>query len=137
MIGWKILLAWMRRNAVGLLAGLAVLLVVIVLAVQLGRWRAQSVAAEAVQSRAGAEVAQAGDRASAAAGEAVAGLGERELARAAKDRENRDEILRAPNARDDAGAAGDAGLVGLCRRPAYRDHPRCAGLRQPGSAPAS
>lgn len=92
---------------------------------------------EAARQRAGAEVARASDQASRAALEAVAGQGQRETDRQVREQETRDDILSAPDAGASAGAAGDAGLAGLCRRAVYRDHPRCAGLRGPDSAPAA
>lgn len=118
----------------------AVVALLLALLVGCGLWREESrLRAEqaARVAKAGAVVAAGGERASQAAVEAVASLGEKEVAVAATDRENRDAILSKLDAKVDAGAAGDAGLRGLCRRPVYRDHPRCAGLRQPGSAPAS
>lgn len=86
-------------------------------------------AREAARQRAGAEVAQASDQATRAALEALARQGARETDRQVREQETRDDILSAPDADASAGAAGDAGLAGLCRRALYRDHPRCAGLR--------
>lgn len=44
------------------------------------------------------------------------------------DAENRDDIMGADNAKEDAGDAGERGLRALCRRVQYRDDPRCARL---------
>lgn len=91
-------------------------------------------AREAARQRAGAELAQASDQATRAALEALARQGARETDRQVREQETRDDILSAPDAGASAGAAGDAGLAGLCRRALYRDHPRCAGLRRPDPA---
>lgn len=117
------------------LALLAILAVALVWAM-LSDANASKAAEKATVARATVTVSKAGDNASTAALEATAGLGEREVARAAEDREHRDEILSQPNARDDAGATGAAGLGELCKRAVYRNHPRCVGLRPPHPAPA-
>lgn len=130
-------LARLRKNWVGLaliLAGVAVLVIVMGVA---ARWKAGNAGRAAAHGGADLAVSQAGDRASAVATEAIAGLGERDTVRTTETMENRDAILAAPNARDDAGAAGDVGLASVCRRAAYRDHPRCAGLRSTHPASAS
>lgn len=104
------------------------------------RWQgagAEARSREAARQRAGAEVARASDQASRAALEAVAGQALRETDRQVLEQETRNDILSAPDAGASAGAAGDAGLAGLCRRALYRDHPRCAGLRGPDPAPAA
>lgn len=124
---------------------LIVLLTVLLLALVAGGlvwngWRdagAAAAAREAARQRAGAAVAQASDGASRAALEALARQGARETDRQVQELETRDDILSAPDAGASAGAAGDAGLAGLCRRAVYRDHPRCAGLRRPDSAAAA
>ncbi len=131
----------LRRFAGPLILGLTALSLMLVAAGLLwSGWQgasARTQAREAARQRAGAEVAQASDAASRAALEAVARQGERETDRMVQDMETRDDILSAPDAGASAGAAGDAGLAGLCRRAVYRDHPRCAGLRRPDSAPAA
>lgn len=91
----------------------------------------------AARARAGEIFAGAQGRSSDAATGAVAELGERNLDRAELGRQNREDILNAPNAGDDAGAAGDAGLRALCLRDSYRDSPRCVRLRAQDTAPAS
>jgi len=86
----------------------------------------------AVEARAGRTVAEG---AAAAAGDAQAVVINNSRAESAVDRqtlENRDAILTQPNARLGAGAAGDAGLRGLCGRAAYRDVERCRQLLAPG-----
>lgn len=94
-------------------------------------WKANA----AAHDKAGNVIGQAGKTASDASLKASGEQAQRELGQQATEQEHRDEILKAPNARDGAGAAGDVGLAGLCQRPSYRGHPRCAGL--PGPHPAS
>ena len=131
----------LRRFAGPLIVALTGLLLVLVVGgLAWNSWQSAGAAArarEAVRQRAGAEVARASDQASRAALEAVAGQGQREADRQVLEKETRDDILSAPDAGASAGAAGDAGLAGLCRRAVYRDHPRCAGLRRPDPAPAA
>ncbi|HYE45713.1 MAG TPA: hypothetical protein VEA44_08055 [Caulobacter sp.] len=133
----KVALDLLRRFSGPLvLASIAVLAVCIA---GLG-WRSytgEREAREAARAKGAVITSRAGQTATAAALEATAGYGERELGRAALEQETRDAVLSAPDAKTDAGAAGDAGLAGLCRRAAYRDHPRCAGLRGADPAPAA
>lgn len=130
-----------RRFAGPLIVGLTlVLLAVLAGGLIWNGWRdagAVARAREAARQRAGVEIAQASDRASSAALEALARQGLRETDRQVQDQETRNDILSAPDAGASAGAAGSAGLAGLCRRAVYRDHPRCAGLLGPDSAPAA
>ena len=130
-------LAFIRKHWLGSTAFLAVTVALFAILGGAGRWQAERQARESALARAGVIVGQAGAGAARAATEAVAGLGEREAARTETTQENRVAILAATYARDDAGAAGDAGLAGLCRRAVYRDHPRCAGLRRPDPAAAA
>lgn len=64
-----------------------------------------------------------------AATSAVLEYSERQSDRDATTRANNDAIQAAPNSRDTAGAAGDAGLRGLCDRPSYRNDPVCLRLK--------
>ena len=64
-----------------------------------------------------------------AATSAVLEYSERQSDRDATTRANNDAIQAAPNSRDTAGAAGDAGLRGLCGRQAYRNDPVCLRLK--------
>jgi len=124
-------LAGLARRFAGPLALVGVVGLGLVLA--LAGWRSgveERTGREAARQRAAGEVARAGETATGAALNATAEYGERELGRAALEQETRDAVLSAPDAGADAGAAGDAGLAGLCRRAAYLDHPRCAGLRR-------
>jgi hypothetical protein len=82
--------------------------------------------ATANQAKAAATVSRAGDAASAAAATATGEFMDRKADRDNMTRENRDAILSTPDAGANAGAAGDAGLGVLCRRPEYKRHPRCA-----------
>lgn len=131
----------LRRFAGPLILGLTLVLTVLLAGgLVWNGWRDagdQARAREAARQRAGAEIAGAADRASRAALEAMAGQGQRDMDRQVREQETRDDILSAPDAGASAGAAGDAGLAGLCRRAVYRDHPRCAGLRGPDSATAA
>jgi|GEM_PF-3389472 len=131
----------LRRLGGPLIVGLSVLLTVLLVAgLAWNGWRdagAQARAREAARQRAGAEMARASDRSARAALEAMAGQGQRDMDRQVREQETRDDILSAPDAGASAGAAGDAGLAGLCRRAVYRDHPRCAVLRGPDPAPAA
>ena len=129
--------ALLKRYALALIIGLGVLLALAALVAFLRGQGAARASEEAARARGGQAVARAGETASQAAVEAVAIQGEKEAVVADADQENREEILTQPDAGADAGATGDAGLRGLCRRPAYRDHPRCVGLRQPGAAATS
>ncbi|MBI1406178.1 MAG: hypothetical protein GC145_08645 [Caulobacter sp.] len=124
-----------------LTAPLIVLLLVLLLALMfwagfagLGARRREITAA---RSEAEVAMSRAGSKAAGAASEAVAAMAEREADRKVRELETRDEILATPDAKTSAGAAGHAGLVGLCRRALYRDHPRCAGLRRTDSAAAA
>lgn len=127
----------MRRLGGPLMLGLATLSLLLLAGVVWDGWRdagRRSQAREAARQRAGAEIARASDGASRAALEAIARQGQRETDRRVQELETRDDILSAPDAGVSAGAAGDAGLAGLCRRAVYRDHPRCAGLRRSDTA---
>lgn len=64
-----------------------------------------------------------------AATSAVLEYSDRQSDRDATTRANNDAIQAAPNSRDTAGAAGDAGLRGLCDRPSYRNDPVCLRLK--------
>ena len=74
----------------------------------------------------------------AANGDAIAATGavieyaDRQTERDATTRDNRDQILAAPNAADSAGDTGNVGLGVLCQRPAYIADPVCVRLK--GSA---
>ena len=131
----------LRRFAGPLIVGLSVLLTMLLVGgLAWNGWRdagAQARAREAARQQARAEMARASDRSARAALEAMAGQGQRDMDRQVREQETRDDILSAPDAGASAGAAGDAGLAGLCRRAVYRDHPRCAGLRGPDPAPAA
>lgn len=85
--------------------------------------------AKAEAARGGQIVAEGGAAASAEALEINAGAAA--LARESETltRSNTDEILSTPGADAPVGPVSDAGLRSLCRRAAYHDHPRCAGLR--------
>ncbi|WP_271066414.1 hypothetical protein [Caulobacter sp. NIBR1757] len=131
----------LRRFAGPLIVVLTVLLAALVAGgLVWNGWRdagAQARAREAARQRAGVEIARASDQSSRAALEAMAGQGQRDMDRQVREQETRDDILSAPDAGASAGAAGDVGLAGLCRRAVYRDHPRCAGLRGTDPAPAA
>ena len=126
------ILAFLRKFWPYLIAGFAA----VVLLGAVARWGAEKRAIDAANAKAGAVITAAGERASEGATGAVAGLGERDATRAATERDNRDQILSAPDAKSDAGSAGDVGLAGLCRRPGYSADPRCAGLLKPHPAAA-
>lgn len=100
----------------------------IVFASLIGRWNAEKRALEAVRQKAGGYAAEGQANASQGALKALDELADQKAANDTMTKEHADAIHKAPNARDDAGAAGDAGLVGLCERPAYRDNPRNAEL---------
>ncbi|RYG20805.1 MAG: hypothetical protein EON96_00140 [Caulobacteraceae bacterium] len=129
----------LRRLAGPLLLGLAMLsLLAVAVGLLWGGWReagARAQAREAARQRGAAEVTRASDQVSRAALEAMARQGQRETDRQVQELETRNDVLSAPDAGASAGAAGHAGLAGLCRRAVYRDHPRCAGLR--GADPAA
>ena len=129
-------LAWLKRLAPLLFLALVAVIVIIAMASMDGCSK-RAAAVEGAKATGAAEIAKAGDKASSAAVEAVAGYGDREADRQSIEQENHDAILSAPDAGASAGAAGSAGSVGLCKRAIYRDHPRCAGLRRPDTAPAS
>jgi len=123
----------------GLVAVLLVAVIIMTMGAKIGAfisdpfgWKASA----AAHDKAGNVIGQAGKTASDASMKATGEQARRELGQQATEQEHRDEILKAPNARDGAGAAGDVGLAGLCQRASYRDHPRCAGLRRPDTSPA-
>ena len=66
---------------------------------------------------------------------AVIEYADRQTERDATTRDNRDQILAAPNATDSAGDTGNVGLGVLCQRPAYIADPVCVRLK--GSAAAN
>lgn len=66
---------------------------------------------------------------------AVIDYADRQTERDATTRDNRDQILDAPNAADSAGDTGNVGLGVLCERPALRSDPVCVRLK--GSAAAN
>lgn len=82
----------------------------------------------AAEAEAGAAVAGGTAKAAQDAQGVVIGNAARERATDDQTRANRDEILKAPDAGVSAGAAGDAGLRGLCKRPSLRDSGRCREL---------
>lgn len=126
-----LLAAWWRPIA----AVLVVIGLMILGSCTITRCTGEQRALQAERARTGGIMAEGSEKASQAATEAVAGLGEREADRTEINQENRDAILSAPDAKSDAGAAGAAGLDGVCRRPSYRDTPRC--VRLLGPRPAS
>lgn len=130
------MIAMLKRLAAPLVGGVLILLAVALLVASWQGAGRRAARLEAAKARGGQVAAAAGERASTIAVEAVAAQGEKEAAIATMDQENRYEILAQPDAGVGAGAAGDAGLRGLCRRSVYRDHPRCAGLRVESAAPA-
>lgn len=85
--------------------------------------------AKAEAARGGQLVAEGGRAASAEALDINAGAAAAARESETLTRRNADDILAAPGADAHAGPVADAGLRGLCRRAAYHDHPRCAGLR--------
>jgi hypothetical protein len=100
-------------------------------------WRDHQSAVAAARTQAAIVVAGAREASADAATGAVADLGDRDTIRNRTTEENRNAILGQSDAEMDAGDAGRAGLVGLCRRAAYRNDPRCLELRGADSAPAT
>lgn len=89
------------------------------------KWRS-----ERAQSRVDASQAQAASNSAADAINAVAASGGREAASEDMTRANAGEIRNAQGADVRAGAGVDlAGRRALCRRPAYKDDPKCAMFR--------
>lgn len=103
---------------------------VIVFASLIGRWNAEKRALEAVRQKTGGYAAEGQANASRSALNTLDDVAEKKAANDTMTKEHADAIHKAPNARDDAGAAGDAGLVGMCRRAVYFDDPRCVELRR-------
>ncbi|MFN3858094.1 MAG: hypothetical protein ACK4RV_10110 [Caulobacter sp.] len=109
----------------------------IVFASLIGRWNAEKRALEAVRQKAGGYAAEGQANASQGALKTLDELADQKAANDTLTKEHADAIHKAPNARDDAGAAGDAGLAGMCERPSYRDRPRCVELRRARSGQPS
>lgn len=127
---WKAMDTTARR-----IVGLGVLVcVLIVLALTLGWCNAREEAARA-QGEGRVADAQAGLGSDAA--EITAGQTQAEADNAAQTGRNREDILNAENANENAGAAGDAGLRALCQRVQYRGSQRCVELLGPNRPDAS
>jgi hypothetical protein len=113
--------------------GAILLLILVVLLILmtwlwLGESRRRSV--ETATARSQAAVATAGSGLAAAASTAVDANHQAALRSETLSRENQNAILNAPGADAPVDPAlRDAWLDGLCRRAAYRDHPRCASVR--------
>ncbi|MFN3856528.1 MAG: hypothetical protein ACK4RV_02180 [Caulobacter sp.] len=120
-------------KVVGIFVGV---LAAVVLVFAITHWLGSGDRRAAVQAKASATIAAGREKAASSAAAATADLAERDLARAADEKERRDAILSSENAGADAGAAGDVGLGGLCGSPLYRNDPGCVRLRGKGSAPA-
>ncbi len=81
---------------------------------------------EAAQTRLQQGQAQAASNSAADAINTVTGVGTNQAASEELTRQNEREIRNAQGANDPVNpAARDAGLRSLCRRPAYRDNPKC------------
>lgn len=86
---------------------------------------------KASQARVERSQAEAQSNSAADAISTVARSGEAERASEELTRSNEREIRAAPGANDHVNSGVDlAGRKALCRRAAYRDDPRCKGLRQ-------
>lgn len=81
----------------------------------------------------GERMARGESNAANAATGAVIDYAERQADRDATTRNNRDAIQAAPNSNDPAGAAGDAGIRGLCERASFRNDPVCLRLKDTAS----
>jgi hypothetical protein len=92
---------------------------------------------DAAKARGEGRVADAQAGLGADAAKTTAGQVQAEADNAAQTGRNREDILNAGNAKDSAGAAGDAGLRALCGRVSYRDSQRCVELRRADRADAA
>jgi hypothetical protein len=89
---------------------------------------------EAAQGRVDRGQAGAASNSAADAVNTVTGVWSNAAASEELTRQNEKEIRNAEGANDPVNpAARDAGLRSLCRRPAYRDNPKCRMLQPPAS----
>jgi hypothetical protein len=112
--------------------GMAVLGLLLIVAVGLGLRSCEKRRSQAAQTRVERSQAEAASNSAADAINAVTGVGSNAAASEELTRQNEKEIRNAPGANDPVNpAARDAGLRSLCRRPAYRDNPKCRMLQPP------
>jgi hypothetical protein len=129
------LLAWQPFSPAVFLTAAAVALI-LVAAIVHGIWTHN--AKTAVEAKVGAAMGKARGEAASEATNIVAAGAERDAATDAITRENSDAISREPGAAQavDPGLSR-AALLGLCRRPSYRDTPECLQLSRSGQLPSA
>lgn len=130
MMFWKTMDATARR-----IVGLGVLACVLIALVLTLGWCNSS--RDAAKARGEGRVADAQAGLGSDAAEITAGQTQAEAENAARTGRNREDILNAENANENAGAAGDAGLRALCQRVQYRGSQRCIELLGPNRPDAS
>lgn len=82
-----------------------------------------------------ASMRDASERAGKHATDASISAIERQAEREKQTSTNREKINEAENAKDSAGAAGNAGFNVMCERASYRNHPACVQRPHPASNP--
>lgn len=114
------------RRTLGMVAGALVLLIV----VSLTLWQCDKRRSERAQSRVDAAQSEAASNSAADAIGTVTAAGTRETASEAQTRESEREIRAAEGAGERVKPGVDvAGRRALCRREAYRNDPRCKGVK--------
>jgi flagellar biosynthesis/type III secretory pathway M-ring protein FliF/YscJ len=120
--------SWLTRQVV-VIAALVLLIAAVVF---IGPAMCQKIRSQGAQSRMDAEQGNAMSNSAADAVGTVARSGEEAAASEELTRENEKEIRNAQGADERVGAGVNAaGLRSLCRRAAYRDHPRCRVFNAP------
>lgn len=130
MIWWKSLDTLMKR--VVSLSVLALIMVLILFAASLCHQKDKAARATAENRTSQAQAGLGSDAAVITDAQTKA-----ESENASVTTRNRDDILNADNAHENAGDAGDAGLRSICNRVLYRDSPRCVELRRTDRANAA
>lgn len=120
--------AFITARMIAIVAGVVLLIVAVGFTVRSCDKRRS----EAAQSRVERSQADAASNSAADAINTVTGVGSNAAASEDLTRQNEKEIRDAEGANDKVNpAARDAGLRSLCRRPAYRDNPKCRVLVAP------
>jgi hypothetical protein len=130
MIWWSALDGFMRK--VVALSVLALILVLILFTVSFCHQRDKAARSSAENRTSQAQAGLGSDAAIITDAQTKA-----ESENASITTRNRDDILNADNAHENAGDAGDAGLRSVCNRVLYRDSPRCVELRRTDRANAA
>lgn len=121
-----------ERSARAIATAALFIVVLLMVAAAVTVTRCSSGRQKAAQGRVGSAQHDAAANSAADAVNTVAASDARERASDDQSRRNEEEIRNADGSNDAVNpAARDAGLRSLCRRPAYRDHPKCKLLNAP------